>query len=89
MQSQPNGSEQDGKRYWLDEPRNIERIVRALVVVCGLLLMADFFYQKHPHFAFEGWFGFFAWFGFVGCVGLVLAAKELRKLVKRDEDYYD
>ena len=34
-------------------------------------------------------FGFYAIFGFVACVGLVLAAKELRKFLKRDEDFYD
>ena len=77
------------KRYWLDDKRNVDKIVIALVIVCVGLFAADFFYHKHVHFAFEGWFGFFGWFGFIGCVALVLAAKELRKLVKRDEDYYD
>ena len=28
-------------------------------------------------------------FGFVVCVGLVLGAKQLRKILKRDENYYD
>jgi hypothetical protein len=52
------------------------------------LFLADFFYHKHVNFAFEHWFGFFAWYGFVCCVALVLLAKQIRKLVKRDEDYY-
>ena len=77
------------RKYWLDDPRNVRKIVYALVVVCVVLVLLDFFYDKHAHFAFEDWFGFFAWFGFVGCVGLVLAAKEMRKVLKRDEDYYD
>jgi hypothetical protein len=33
--------------------------------------------------------GFYAIYGFVACVILVLVAKEMRKLVMRDEDYYD
>ena len=37
---------------------------------------------------FQEWFGFDAIYGFVACVGLVLAAKGLRVLLMRDEDYY-
>ena len=77
----------EGKRYWLDEPRNVQRLFWALCALCLLLAAADFFYHKETHFAFEGWFGFFAWYGFVVCFGLVLLAKEMRRIVKRDEDY--
>ena len=41
------------------------------------------------HFWWEEWFNFYGFYGFIGCVFLVLMAKELRKLVMRDEDYYD
>jgi hypothetical protein len=34
-------------------------------------------------------FGFYAIYGFVACVLLVVIAKELRKLLMRDENYYD
>lgn len=74
---------------WLDEPRNVTRIVYALGALCGLALIADFFYTKHPHFAVEGWLSFYPIYGFVGSVLLVLAAKQLRRLLKRDEDYYE
>ncbi len=77
------------KTHWLDQRRNVDRLVYGLVAICALLVVADLFYHKHTHFAFEGWFGFFAGFGFVMCVILVLLAKEMRKIVKRDEDYYD
>lgn len=79
----------DGRKYWLDDPRNVTRICWALYAVCALLFLADGFYHKHPHFAVESWFGFYAIYGFVACVGLVLAAKVLRILLKRPEDYYD
>ncbi len=46
------------KKYWLDDPRNIKKVVYALYAVCALLLAADFFYEKHAHFEFEKWFGF-------------------------------
>ena len=89
MPSHEDKTDRTEKTYWLDQPRNVDRLVYGLVLICGLLLLADFFYHKHIHFAFEGWFGFFAWYGFVVCVGLVLLAKEMRRVVKRDEDYYD
>jgi hypothetical protein len=79
----------DGRKYWLDDPRNVTRIFWSVWIVCGLLFVADAFYDKHPHFTAEGWFGFYGIFGFVACVGLVLAAKALRVILKRPEDYYD
>ena len=79
----------DGRRYWLDEPRNVRTIYRALIVVCVLLLLADAFYHKHVELAAEALFGFYGIFGFLACVALVLAAKELRKILMRDESYYD
>jgi len=46
-------------------------------------------YHQHNHFFFEEWFGIYGWFGFTACVGLVLAAKMMRKILQREEDYYD
>lgn len=84
------------KTYWLDDRRNVNKIVYALYAVCAVLVVADFFYHKHIHFEyenrlynFENWFGFFGWFGFIACVCLVLAARAMRKPLKREEDYYD
>jgi hypothetical protein len=77
------------RKYWLDDLKNVTRIFWSLFAVCGLLFVADAFYEKHPHFEVEGWFGFYGIFGFVACVGLVLAAKGLRVFLKRSEDYYD
>ena len=77
------------RKRWLDEPRNVDRIYHGLWVLCALVVVADFFYKKKTYFWFEEWIGFHAWYGFVACVGLVLAAKQLRKLLMRSEDYYD
>ena len=82
-------SNADPKSYWLDNPRNVDKIVWALVAVCIALFLADFFYHKHVHFGFEHWFGFYALYGFIMCVALVVAAKMMRVFLKRDEDYYD
>lgn len=79
----------DGRRRWLDEPRNVTRIVYGLAVLCVLALVADFLYTKQPHFSIEGWPGFYALYGFTGSVLLVLTAKGLRRFLRRDENYYE
>ncbi len=79
----------DGKRYWLDDMRNVYKLFWALVVLCIVLFAADAFYHKHVVFEFENWFGFFGLFGFGVSFALVLVAREMRKVLMRDEDYYD
>jgi len=74
---------------WLDHPRNVTRVVYALGVLCAAMFAADFFYTKKVHFDVEKLFGFYAVYGFLGSVGLVLAAKAMRPLLRRDEDYYE
>ena len=69
-----------------------QRCLLLLVVGEGLLRWArghaaEGHGEQHG-FAFESFSGFYAFFGLVACVALVLAAKELRKLIMRPEDYY-
>ena len=77
------------RRYWLDARKNVDKVFYALVVLCVGSVAADFFYEKHVHYDVEYMIGVYGIYGFVACVGLVLAAKEMRKLIKRDEDYYE
>ncbi|TWU37807.1 hypothetical protein Q31b_45960 [Novipirellula aureliae] len=76
---------------WFERPSNINKMVIALVVVCVLLVLADFFYTNpHPHFpAWENVIGFQAWFGFIAFVVVVFLGRLLRIFVSRPEDYYD
>ena len=78
----------DGKTYWRDKAGSVDKIWYALLILCFVLTSADLFYEKHPHFEIEKWFGFYSGFGFVFSVGLVLGAKELRRILMRKEDYY-
>ena len=84
-----DGGAEGEKRYWLDDLRNVNKIVYALYAICAFLLVIDPLIHKHGPFAIEHWLGFYGIYGFVACVGLVLAAKELRRLLMRSEDYYD
>ena len=78
-----------GKRHLFDNPANVKRAIRALFAVCALSFVAEFFVERHGNHPWEGLFSFYSVYGFVACVLLVLAAKELRKVLMRKEDHYD
>jgi len=77
------------RQYLFDNPRNTGLLVRGLLLVCAILVALDILLHRHVSHPWENLFGFYALFGFVACVLLVLLAKEMRKLVMRDADYYD
>jgi hypothetical protein len=77
------------KQHLFDNPANVKRVLVVLYAACALLLLADFVLHRHIEHPLEELPGFYAVYGFVGCVALVVAAKELRRLVMRPEDYYD
>ena len=79
----------DGKTYLFDDKRNVRFVVRALIAACILLFGLDFVLHRHASHPWEEIFGFYAIYGFVACVLLVLLAKEMRKLLMRDENYYE
>ena len=47
---------------FLDDMKNVGRIVNAVYIVCALLFVADFFYKKKTYFDVEFFFGFFVHF---------------------------
>lgn len=78
----------DERRYWLDDPRNVRTIVRALIAISALAFLGSALYSSHG-FAIEGVFGFYGVYGFVACVALVMIAKAMRTVLMRPETYYD
>ena len=79
----------DPRKHFFDDPRNLKLTLRVFYGICAGLLLLDVFYHRHVIHAWEDLFGFYALFGFVACVALVLGAKEMRKVLMRDEDYYE
>jgi len=77
------------KSRYFDKPENVKRVLRKFYVICGGLVLADFVIHRHVFHNWESLWGFYAVFGFVACVILVLVAKQMRKLIMRNEDYYD
>ncbi len=73
---------------FFERPAVINTIIGVLALICTALLLAEFFYAKHPHFGFDGWFGFYPATGFLAYCFIVLSAKALRPLLRRGENYY-
>lgn len=67
----------------------VRAFIRVFVGISIVLLVLDLVVDRKVHQPAERMPGFYAIYGFVGCVILVLVAKEMRKVVMRDEDYYD
>ena len=88
-EERPRGQTPADQRTWIDDPRNIDRIVNALYGLCALLLVVDIFVSKHGPFDLEHWWGFYAFYGFIACAAFVLAAMALRMIIKKPENYYD
>jgi hypothetical protein len=82
-------SQRDERKYWLDEPRHQSTVFRVLCGVCLALVIAELFIHRHAHFGWESFPFFYAASGFVAFWCIVIAGKHLRKILKRDEDYYD
>jgi hypothetical protein len=74
---------------WADKPDNQKLIRRVLYGACALLVLADFIVHRHISTDVERVPAFYALYGFVALVGVVMAAKGLRRLVKRDEEYFN
>ena len=63
-------------------------IWRLFLAVLALSVLAQFFIEAQPPFAFEGLFGFNALYGFLACAALIVIAKALGLFLKRRDDYY-
>lgn len=78
-----------GRVHALGDSRSVGRIVWALYATCAVLFVVDVVVHKHGPFAIEYVFGFYGIFGLAACIVLVLAARLMRTVLARPEDYYD
>lgn len=76
------------QQHLFDKPENIRRLLRILYLACALLLVLDLIIHRHVIHTWESLWGFYGFYGFLACIGLVLTAKQLRKILQRPEDYY-
>ncbi len=59
-----------------------------LGAVCVLVLLLNLTYSNKGHYDAENVLGFYALYGFVAFSFIIFAAKALRAIIKRPEDYY-
>lgn len=79
----------DEKVYLFDKPENVSRLLNGFYAICGILFLLDFVITRKTYHPWEWFWGFYALYGFIACVVLVIIAKEMRKVLMREEDYYD
>jgi len=72
-----------------DRRENVQRLFGVLYAVCAVLVLLDLVVHRHAEHPWEHVVEFYPLYGFVGIVILVIAAKGLRRLAMRPEDYYD
>ena len=77
------------KQHLFDNPRNVSLLTRGLYIVCILLVVLEFIVHRHVAHEWESLVGFYALFGFIAYTAIVWTATQLRRILKREEDYYD
>ena len=82
-------SNEQSKPDFFDKKENIDKIIKVFYAVCALLVVVDFIVHRHIYHDWENIPAFYAIYGFIGCVVLVLIAKLMRKVLMKEEDYYD
>ena len=77
------------KQHWLVRPGTIRLLWALFILVLALVVLASLFMDVHAWFRLDGTFAFNAWYGFATCIGMIVIAKLLGRLLHRKEDYYD
>ncbi len=77
------------KPDFFDKPENISMMLKVFYGLCVFLVVADFIVHRHIYHSWENIPAFYAVYGFIGCVMLVVVAKAMRKVLMKEEDYYD
>ena len=76
-------------KHWVLKKDNIKKLWILLYILLVFLIVIQFIFPIYGHFVIEGWLAFAAWFGFLSCVVMVVVAKILGFLVKREDSYYE
>jgi len=74
--------------HWLVRPDSIRLMWRIFWAVLALTVALEIFIKVKGYFGIDERIGFGAAFGFFSCVAMVIVAKGLGVILKRDQDYY-
>lgn len=76
-------------RHWLVRPRTIRILWIVFLTILAVTVLAGLLFDAHAWFGIDGSFAFNAWYGFSACVGMVVVAKLLGRLLQRKDSYYE
>ena len=74
--------------HWLVRPATIRKLWIGFALLLAATVLLQLVVKIKGYFGVDTWFGFGAVFGFLACVAMVVVAKGLGVVLKRDEDYY-
>lgn len=87
MNDDNNASEP--RRHWLTRPKTIRGLWWGGSVLLAIVTLADLVVHGHAVFGIDGTFGFYSWYGLATCALMVVVAKALGVLLKREDTYYE
>ena len=73
---------------WVDKPGSVKKLTWILGIICALTILGNLTYSNKGHYGAENILGFYAFYGFVSFTFIIFAAKALRSIIMRPEDYY-
>ena len=74
--------------HWLVRPTTIRKLWIGFALLLASTVLLQTVVKIKGYFGIDVWFAFAAAFGFLACVALVVVAKGLGVVLKRDEGYY-
>lgn len=81
-------SDDQNTEHWLVRATTIAWLWRISIIILALTVLAQFVFPMKGYFGIDGWMGFGALYSFVACLAMVLVAKALGLVLKRQENYY-
>ena len=76
-------------QHWLYRPASIRLLWIVFLIILALTVLAGLFMDVHAAFGLEDRFAFAAWYGFASCIGMVVIAKLVGRLLHRKDSYYE
>lgn len=80
---------QNDSDHWLVRPTTIRKLWIGGIAILALTVIAQIFIPIKGYFGADDWFAFGAVYGFIACALMVVFAKLLGFVLKREEDFYD
>lgn len=74
--------------HWLVRAKTIHILWWVFSTILAITVLAQLVFASKGYFIVDGWLGFGAVFGFLSCLVMVLVAKGLGKVLKREEHFY-